>query len=50
MKRWTLLFISSETYIEKTIMTIQIARTTGEWKDDIVILLPDYYNITDSVT
>ena len=47
MKRWVLLFVSSESYIEKTIRSIRLARTTGEWTDDIIILLPDYYNLSD---
>ena len=44
-----MVFLSNGPYIQKAINTIQLARTTGEWKDDIVLLLSsDLYN-DDSV-
>ena len=45
MKRWVLIFIADDPYIEKAIVTIASARQVGEWRDDIVLLLPKHlYN------
>jgi hypothetical protein len=48
MKRWTLLFFSTESYIQKAIGTIQLARGKGEWKDDIVLMIPDDFNLDEN--
>ena len=39
MKRWVLVFIANEPYIEKAITTILQARQVGEWRNDIVLLV-----------
>jgi len=38
-KKWTMVFVANGPYIQKAINTIQLARTIGEWKDDIVLLV-----------
>jgi lipopolysaccharide biosynthesis glycosyltransferase len=44
-KKWTMVFLSNGPFIKKAFDTIYLARTTGEWKDDIVLLLSaDLYN------
>ena len=48
MKRWALLFFSTESYIQKAIGTIQLARGKGEWKDDIVLMIPDDFNLDEN--
>lgn len=38
-KKWVLVFISNEPYINKAFDSITLARTNGSWKDDIVLLV-----------
>ena len=39
IKNWVLVFISNEPYINKAFDSITLARTNGNWKDDIVLLV-----------
>jgi len=38
-KKWVLVFLSNEPYIERAFDSIQLARKDGEWVDDIVLLV-----------
>jgi hypothetical protein len=38
-KRWALVLLSNAPYIHRVLKTIYEARTVGQWKDDIVLLL-----------
>jgi hypothetical protein len=40
-KRWVMLLLSTEQYVPKAIGTIYLARTKGEWQDDIVLIIPE---------
>ena len=39
-KKWVLVFFANEPYIKKAFDSIYLARTNGNWKDDIVLLVP----------
>jgi len=38
-KKWVLVFLSNEPYINKAFQSIQMARQVGQWTDDIVLLV-----------
>ena len=40
MKRWVLVLVADYQYMKWAYLTVQMARTTGEWTEDIVILCP----------
>ena len=39
--KWAIVLFSNEPYIQKALNTIHQARTIGNWKDDIVLLVPE---------
>lgn len=47
MKKWTIVLVSNEPYINKCLQSIKLIKEIGNWKDDIVLLVSEnlYSNI-----
>jgi hypothetical protein len=39
--KWVLVLVANEPYVDRALQTIQQARTTGEWQDDIILMGPE---------